>query len=288
MPRRPTKITARLALAGLSPHCREYFAVIPVALVWGSGAAGLGGKQMELQEKYRRWFDGGPQSEGRGYCNFGYWTESTAGGEQGDHLVDRLLEFLPDRRKRAILDVACGQGGTTRRLARHFPQAEITGINLFPDQIEYAKKLAPGCTFLQMNATELRFPQDAFDLILCVEAAFHFRSRADFLNESWRVLEPGSHLLMSDILVNRPGADIPSANVVSLAEYRDRLAAAGFVDTTIVSCRDQTWSQFRRHSIRAALRAWRWHAAIKTARHLRRWDRLFSDYILVFAGKPKR
>ena len=224
---------------------------------------------------------------GGGYSNFGYWTRSTVVGKHGDHLVDQLLNLLP-KTEGNILDVACGQGGTTKRLMASFSPSNITAINLFEDQLCAAKELAPGCRFLQMDATKLSFDDDTFDAIICVEAAFHFETREDFLKESWRVLKPGGFLILADILVTGPCQEIPEENVVSHAEYEETIKRVGFPSPEIVSVLDYTWKPLRRRIFWYTLKMKQWKAAIRSWRTLRGWDKRIVDYLLVSAQKPSQ
>src|SRR5262245_5284382 len=57
---------------------------------------------------------------GSDYFNLGYWRRETVDQKEAcDNLVDKLLEFIPSS-SRDILEVACGRGGTTRRLLTRF------------------------------------------------------------------------------------------------------------------------------------------------------------------------
>src|SRR5262249_23353750 len=76
----------------------------------------------------------------------------------------------------------------------------ITGINISDAQIADARARAPSCTFQVMNATELDFPDNHFDAVICIEAACHFDTRDKFLKEAHRVLKPGGSLALSDQL----------------------------------------------------------------------------------------
>ena len=219
-------------------------------------------RQRLIQSNYRSYFDNQffQSFLGDGFSNWGYWSRSTIVGEQGNNLVDRLLKLLPSTEGK-ILDVACGQGGTTRRLTAHFPASNITAINLFEDQLTAARKLAPDCTFVLMDAVDLAFLEEQFDVVCCVEAAHHFETREDFLRESWRVLKPGGYLVLAEILFTVAGEEWPRENVVTLGEYEEQLKSVGYPESTIICARNQTWTPFRRQFVRHHVKAGRWITA---------------------------
>lgn len=53
-----------------------------------------------------------------------------------------MLKFSGTKQPKRILDVGCGIGGTTRHLAAKFPDAEVIGITLSPQQVQRANQLA--------------------------------------------------------------------------------------------------------------------------------------------------
>ncbi len=182
--------------------------------------------------------------ENSGYFNFGYWgSGATSQREASDALVDQLTGRIVGKGGR-ILDVACGLGASTRRLMDSYAPDMITGINISHAKIAAARARAPGCGFNVMDATVLDFPDNHFDAVICVEAAFHFDTRDGFFKEALRVLKPGGSLVLSDILYRKMCnamvrlGRVPQANLVaSIDEYSARLAAAGF---TVVEVTDAT------------------------------------------------
>jgi ubiquinone/menaquinone biosynthesis C-methylase UbiE len=186
------------------------------------------------------------------YMNYGYWTAETKNqAEACENLVATLLSMIPDK-KGNILDVACGRGASTRHLLRYYRPSEIVAINVSKKQLEKASELAPGCTFLVVDAARLEFPDCSFDNAICVEAAFHFDTRDGFYREVFRVLKPGGRLVTSDILGPRLWQrTVPANALVTPGEVADRLAAAGFRDVRVVDATEECWRSFCRH-----LRAW--------------------------------
>lgn len=107
----------------------------------------------------------------------------------------RVLALAACRDEHRVLDVACGFGGTLAALAH--PRA--VGVNVDARQLAICATL-PGA-WVQADAVELPFAAKAFERVLCVEAMFHFASRAAFFAEAARVLAPGGTLTFTDIRV---------------------------------------------------------------------------------------
>jgi MPBQ/MSBQ methyltransferase len=221
----------------------------------------LHGRETTAQERMIRMYDRAMFSsdyrqyyEDSGFYNFGYWdTQAKSQREASEALVDQLVDRIPNKGGR-ILDVACGPGGSTRRLMRSYAPDMITAVNISAAQVAEARKRAPGCTIHRMDATRLDFPEAQFDAVICVEAAFHFDTRDIFLREALRILKPGGSIVLSDMLFReflRPFAEygqVPRANLVSdIANFRARFEAAGFEAIDVQDATQACLGGFRRH-----------------------------------------
>jgi MPBQ/MSBQ methyltransferase len=102
-----------------------------------------------------------------------------------------------------VLDVGCGVGGTSRYLAKTLgPKAAVTGITLSPNQVARATELAeeqnvPNAKFTVMNALEMDFPDNTFDVVWACESGEHMPDKKKYIEEMMRVLKPGGKFVMA-------------------------------------------------------------------------------------------
>jgi SAM-dependent methyltransferase len=100
----------------------------------------------------------------------------------------------------AVLDLGCGYGRTLPALAAR--ARSVTAIDNAPASIALAREVAAGLAnveLLEMDAAALQFPDDRFDVVLCLQnsiSAFH-RDPPTLLREALRILRPGGVALFS-------------------------------------------------------------------------------------------
>ena len=89
--------------------------------------------------------------------------------------VDEMAKWSETEKPAEVLDVGCGIGGTSRHLAKTFGEGTtVTGITLSPNQVKRATELAkeqgvPNAQFRVMNALEMEFEDNTFDLVWACE-----------------------------------------------------------------------------------------------------------------------
>jgi SAM-dependent methyltransferase len=131
----------------------------------------------------------------RGYDALSYHYRGDDDGE------GRYAPWLAGLRARlpagaAVLDVGCGCGiPVARSLARD--GYRVTGVDVSDVQIERARALVPGGTFLRADATTVSFPARAFDAVVCLYSLIHMplESQPGLLRRAGDWLRPGGWLL---------------------------------------------------------------------------------------------
>ena len=103
-----------------------------------------------------------------------------------------------------ILDLGCGTGEITWRLAQRFPHATLVGIDILPENVRRARAAGSGdggrVSFQAGDAFALPFADALFDLVVCRHMSQAVPDFARVLDGIGRVLRPGGwlHLLSED------------------------------------------------------------------------------------------
>jgi ubiquinone/menaquinone biosynthesis C-methylase UbiE len=117
------------------------------------------------------------------------------------HLLDRFLRRVDEAAvslaPTSVLDVGCGEGVVTERLARLLAPTEVLGVDADEAHLseEWRRRTAPNLSFATGSAYELPFADDSFDLVCAVEVLEHLERPRDALAEMRRVA--GRALLLS-------------------------------------------------------------------------------------------
>jgi ubiquinone/menaquinone biosynthesis C-methylase UbiE len=111
----------------------------------------------------------------------------------------RVLELVDAKPGMRILDLACGPGTLTRRLAAQVsPGGEVVGVDLAPGMIELAQAAGiPNARFEVMDIEQLSFPAASFDAAACGHGLQFVPNLGAALGGTVRVLRLGARLAAS-------------------------------------------------------------------------------------------
>jgi len=151
--------------------------------------ANYGNFQMELYEQIRR------EAFGKDIGQNSWLTAD----EQ-----DRFIQWLNLSESKKLLEVACGSGQPTLRIAEQ-TGCSVIGIDIHEQAIETANSLAlkqnltDRAEFQVVNASiKLPFADETFDAISCIDAINHLPDRNGVIVEWARVMKVGGRILFTD------------------------------------------------------------------------------------------
>lgn len=120
---------------------------------------------------------------------------------------DLFLQRLTLSAESRLLDVCCGSGGPTLRIART-TACRVHGVDAHEQAIAQARDgaerqgLADRATFDRADASRpLPFPNGSFDGLICIDAINHLPDRRKILADWARLLRPGRPLVFTDPIV---------------------------------------------------------------------------------------
>jgi len=156
--------------------------------------------------------------------------------------TDHLLRPLGFTEKDHILDIGCGLGGAARYVASQFG-SRVDGIDLTPEYIDTGNVL---CGWVGLDdrinlhvgsALGLPFKDATFDGAYMLHVGMNIDDKAALFREASRVLKPGAHFAVYDIMRTGSGdlvypvpwaGDNRTSFLASPEEYRQLLQQAGF------------------------------------------------------------
>lgn len=136
----------------------------------------------------------------------------TRGEAKGRQRVIDLVQARPGMR---ILDLACGPGNLTRRLAALVaPNGQVVGVDLAPGMLDRARMSAPSnARFELMDIEDLTFDDSSFDAAVCGHGLQFVPHLDRALGEARRVLRSRSHFV----------ASVPAAHAGSVMTLLDSI-----------------------------------------------------------------
>lgn len=113
-------------------------------------------------------------------------------------MADEIFAWADTENPSSILDIGCGTGYLTARLAKRFPSAEVVGIDIAPGMIEVARRKSAqkNLLFAVGDGEGLPFSGHSFDLVVA-NASLQWMRLSEVLPEVLRVLRPKGKFLFN-------------------------------------------------------------------------------------------
>jgi SAM-dependent methyltransferase len=141
-----------------------------------------------------------------------YYVFSYKGGGLSGKILDMLLSYIQWDGKGSVLDIGCGSGALSIKLAKKFPDAKITGIDYWGKGWDYSKKqcqqnavledVPDRINFLKGDASQLPFENECFDIVVS-NFTFHevksAKDKKDVIKEALRVVKKGGIFVFHDL-----------------------------------------------------------------------------------------
>lgn len=95
------------------------------------------------------------------------------------------------------LDIGCAGGYMISQIAKSYPWASYTGVDVYDQAISFAQKTYPNIDFVVASAEKLPFKDKGFDLVLFYETIEHVQNPLACLKEIKRVLSNNGTLVLT-------------------------------------------------------------------------------------------
>ena len=142
---------------------------------------------------------------------------SPQGGNVQDHIWTLVLANLGWNGEGRALDIGCGNGALTIKLAQRYPKAQIIGIDYWGKAWEYSKSVCERnariegvgerVTFQRANAAALPFADGYFDAAVS-NFVFHMvgksKDKREIVREALRVVKKGGVFSFQDEFLVKP------------------------------------------------------------------------------------
>jgi ubiquinone/menaquinone biosynthesis C-methylase UbiE len=138
---------------------------------------------------------------------FNQWAEQGRGEEMERHhisIAEQTFERMELRPGERVLDLGCGAGWATRRLAQAVEGGPgmAVGLDISNEMIDRAREASgeiEDVLFVKAAADEIPWRDEYFDKILSIESFYYYPDQEAVLRELYRVLAPGGRIF---ILIN--------------------------------------------------------------------------------------
>ena len=172
---------------------------------------------------------------------FNQWAAAGRGDEMEGHhsdITEQTLALMDLQRNDRILDLGCGTGWASRRMARIASEGDVVGLDVADQMLRRAEQASSAFRNVRYawgSAEKIPEADNGFSKVLSVESFYYYADQGKALDELHRVMAPGAKLF---ILINlykdnhyslrwQTELKVP-VQALSEAEYKSLLEEHGF------------------------------------------------------------
>ena len=136
---------------------------------------------------------------------FNRWAAAGRGDEMEEHhsdITEQTLAMMHLEPADRVLDLGCGTGWASRRMAKVVTQGEVVGLDVADEMLHRAKRASgevKNVRYLWGSAESIPAADGYFTKVLSVESFYYYANQGKALDELRRVMAPGGELF---ILIN--------------------------------------------------------------------------------------
>ncbi len=172
---------------------------------------------------------------------FNQWAAAGRGDEMEDHHSDityQTLAMMDLQATDRVLDLGCGTGWASRRMAKVVSAGEVVGLDVADEMLHRAKRASgeiKNVRYLWGSAESIPTADGYFTKVLSVESFYYYANQGKALDELRRVMASGGQLfILINLYKDNPYSlrwitelKVP-VRVRSQAEYVELLKQHGF------------------------------------------------------------
>lgn len=120
-----------------------------------------------------------------------------------ERMIAALWNGRSPSRGTKVVELGCGPGFYSRKLARRFPDIVVTGVDRSRNQIRAARERAAAekianCAFERVNALALTVPDASFDVLISSRIFTVLSDHERAVSEMFRVLKSGGRCFIAE------------------------------------------------------------------------------------------
>ena len=172
--------------------------------------------------------------------------DSPTGIIRSERRANFFVQFGQIDSDKSVLEIGCGTGLFTKRV-NELTNSKVTAIDISETLISIAKTKVPSCKFMRMDAMNMIFQPNLFDVVYGSSILHHLHIETA-LNEIHRVLKPAGKIVFAEPnmlnphiflqknipVLKRYWGDIPDESAIIRWRLKELLLHRGFININII------------------------------------------------------